>query len=237
MSKGNLYLIPTVLGNTSPAEVLPLSVFNVIKRLKYFIVEDIRTARRFLKKAGYSLPFNDVEFFELNKYTSNNDLSGFLKHTYSGYDTGLLSEAGVPCVADPGAGITAIAHSTGIRVIPLSGPSSIILALMASGLNGQSFTFHGYLPLKNDDRKQMLKKIETDSAIKNQAQIFMETPFRNMQIIDAITSVCKPSTHLCIAADITLESEYILTRTVSYWKKNKPDIHKRPAIFIIQSIK
>ncbi len=234
--KGDLYLVPTVLGNTLPAEVLPASVFDVLNRLRHYIVEDIRTARRFIKKTCSSVPIDDICFMELNKYTDENEVSGFLKYAQSGFDTGLLSEAGVPCIADPGAQITALAHKSGIRVIPLSGPSSIILALMASGLNGQNFTFHGYLPVRSDERKKYLKKLEQESYLKGYSQIIMETPFRNMQVIDAITSVCKSSTLLCIASDITLESEFISTRSVSQWAKNKPDIHKRPAIFIIQSV-
>lgn len=232
--KGNLYLIPTLLGNTSPETVLPASVFDIIKRLSHYIVEDIRTARRFLKKTGVSVPIDDIEFYELNKYTDDKDLKGFLDAANAGFDTGLLSEAGVPCVADPGSKITSIAHSSGIKVIPLTGPSSIILALMASGLNGQTFTFHGYLPVKKHERSHRLKKIEHESATKKQSQIFMETPYRNSQMIDTLTEICRPSTKLCIACDITLESEFILTCSIAEWKKNKPDINKRPAIFIIQ---
>ncbi len=233
--KGNLYLIPTVLGSTIPSEVLPDSVFKVIKGLKHYIAEDIKSARRFLKRAGTSVPVDEIKFFELNKYTEKNDLAGFLTDANSGNDTGLLSEAGVPCVADPGSVIVSLAHNYGIRVVPLTGPSSIILALMASGLNGQSFAFHGYLPVKKNARNRMIKKLEKESAIKNQAQIFMETPYRNMQMTDSLIMVCLPNTNLCIACDITLESEFICTRTIYEWKKNKPDINKRPAIFIIQS--
>ncbi len=234
--KGSLYLVPTVLGDTPPSEVIPASVFGVLNRLKHYIAEDIRTARRFLKKAGSSVPIDDIQFMELNKYTNENELAGFLQYAKAGFDTGLLSEAGVPCVADPGSRITALAHKSGIRVIPLTGPSSIILALMASGLNGQNFTFHGYLPVRSGERNKILKKLEQESALKSQAQVFMETPYRNMQIMDAIISVCKPSTLLCIASDLTLESEFISTRSVSQWGKKRPDIHKRPAIFIIQNI-
>lgn len=233
--KGKLFLIPTLLGDTSPHKVLPSSVFEVIKRLNYYIVEDIRTARRFLKKTGISVKIDDIEFFELNKYTDDKDLAGFLAAANAGFDTGLLSEAGAPCIADPGSKITSLAHGSGIKVVPLAGPSSIILALMASGLNGQAFTFHGYLPVKRDKRSQTLKKLEYDSSTKGQSQIFMETPYRNMQMFDALIETCRPSTKLCIACDITLESEFILTCSIAEWKKNKPDINKRPAIFIIQS--
>jgi 16S rRNA (cytidine1402-2'-O)-methyltransferase len=232
---GKLFLIPTVLGNSPPDEVLPSSVFREINRLKHYIVEDIRTARRFIKSAGSRVPIDDIQFFELNKHTAREDYPGFLDAVRAGNDTGLLSEAGVPCVADPGAAIVAIAHNLGVRVIPLSGPSSIILALMASGLNGQGFVFHGYLPVNKSEKTDALKKLERDSGINNQSQIFMETPFRNMQMLDTLTSVCKPGTLLCIACDITLETEFIATRSIAAWKKNRPDINKRPAIFIIQN--
>lgn len=236
INKGILYLIPTVLGNTPPAEVLPASVLFLLSTLKHYIVEDIRTARRFLKKAGSPVPIDSIKFSELNKYTDKEKLAEFLEDTAKGSDTGLISEAGAPCIADPGSSIVAIAHKKGIRVVPLAGPSSITLALMASGLNGQSFSFHGYLPVRSSERNRVIKKIEQESAIRNQAQIFMETPYRNMQLTDALTLVCKPLTNLCIACDITLESEFISTRTIAEWKKNRPDINKRPAIFILQSV-
>lgn len=235
MQKGMLYLIPTVLGETPPSEVLPDSVLKVIKNLKYYIVENARTARRFLKKAGTTVPLDEIVFFELNKHTKEQEIAGFIEPAMAGNDTGLLSEAGVPCIADPGSVIAALAHRKGIRVIPLTGPCSLILALMASGLNGQSFTFHGYLPVKQDRRTGMVKKLEKNSGYYRQAQIFMETPYRNMQMLETIISVCKPDTLLCIACDITLGSEFIATRTVGEWRKKRPDIHKRPAIYIIQS--
>jgi 16S rRNA (cytidine1402-2'-O)-methyltransferase len=232
---GKIFLIPTVLGDSPPEKVLPSSVFKVIERLKHYIVEDLRTARRFIRSAGSPVPIDDMKFFELNKYTSKEDYLSFLDPVRAGHDTGLLSEAGVPCVADPGADIVAIAHNLDIKVVPLSGPSSIILALMASGMNGQGFVFHGYLPVNKAERTNAVKKLERDSGINNQSQIFMETPFRNMQMLDTLTSYCKPSTLLCIACDITLETEFISTRSIADWKKNKPDINKRPAIFIIQN--
>lgn len=232
--KGNLYLIPTLLGETNPSEVLPASAISLLGRLKHYIVEDARTARRFLKKAGSPVRIDDITFSILNKHTSDEDLVGFLGYAESGKDIGLLSEAGAPCVADPGSKIVAIAHESGIRVIPLTGPTSIILALMASGLNGQNFTFHGYLPVKNNERARMLKKIEQTSVEYGTSQIFMETPYRNMQMMETIVSVCKPATLLCIASDITLASEFILTLPVHRWSQKMPDIHKRPAIFIIQ---
>ncbi|MGF1584755.1 MAG: SAM-dependent methyltransferase [Bacteroidales bacterium] len=232
---GKIFLIPTVLGDSSPEKVLPSYVFKVIERLKHYIVEDLRTARRFIRSAGSPVPIDDMKFFELNKYTAKEDYLSFLDPVRAGHDTGLLSEAGVPCVADPGADIVAIAHNLDIKVVPLSGPSSIILALMASGMNGQGFVFHGYLPVNKAERTNAVKKLERDSGINNQSQIFMETPFRNMQMLDTLTSYCKPPTLLCIACDITLETEFISTRSIADWKKNKPDINKRPAIFIIQN--
>jgi 16S rRNA (cytidine1402-2'-O)-methyltransferase len=231
---GKLYLIPSLLGDSSPGEVLPGSVFSVINRLETYIVEDVRTARRFLKTAGSPVRIDDITFFELNKYTPEGDLERFLEPAAAGRDTGMLSEAGVPCIADPGSKITALAHRSGIRVVPLAGPSSVILALMASGLNGQSFTFHGYLPVKRNERIQALKRLERDSINRKQSQIFMETPYRNSALIDDLIMACNPATYLCIACDITLETEFISTRQISDWAQKKPDIHKRPAIFIIQ---
>lgn len=231
---GKLYLIPTVLGDIPPQEVLPASVFRITDDLKHYIVEDIRTARRFIRSTGSSVAIDDITFFELNKHTADEDLPGFLAPARDGFDTGIISEAGVPCIADPGSKIVSIAHNLGIKVVPLTGPSSIILALMASGLNGQGFVFHGYLPINKNERSNALKKIERDSGFNDQAQIFMETPYRNMQMTDTILEICKPSTMLCIACDITLDTEFISTRSIAGWKKNKPDIHKRPAIFIIQ---
>jgi 16S rRNA (cytidine1402-2'-O)-methyltransferase len=231
---GKLYLIPSLLGDSSPEDVLPKSVFSVIERLENYIVEDVRTARRFLKKAGSPVKIDDITFFELNKHTPDDDLEGFLAPASAGSDMGMLSEAGVPCIADPGSKITALAHRSGIRVVPLAGPSSVILALMASGLNGQSFSFHGYLPVGRNDRVQAIKRLERDSISRMQSQIFMETPYRNSAMIDDLIRVCHPATFLSIACDITLDSEFISTRQIHEWARKKPDIQKRPAIFIIQ---
>ncbi len=231
---GKLYLIPTLLGDVPPASVLPASVFYVVNRVRHYIAEDIRSARRFLKKAGIPFHFDNVRFYLLNKYTADEELHEFLSDASRGFDTGLLSEAGMPCIADPGSRIVAMAHNSGIRVVPLTGPSSIMLALMSSGLTGQSFAFHGYLPVKMAGRNPAIRKLEADSVEHNQSQIFMETPYRNNKMLESVIAVCKPSTRLCIACDITLASEFILTRTVSDWKRDLPDIHKRPTIFIIQ---
>ncbi len=232
---GSIYLIPNLLGETGPHDVLPSRVFQIIKRLRYYIAEDIRTARRFLKKAGIPFQLDEVSFNILNKHTLEEDIPGFLSPAFEGNDTGIISEAGIPCVADPGSEIVSMAHEKGLRVIPLTGPSSIFLALMASGLNGQSFIFHGYLPVKPALRYNALKKIENDSAINNRSQIFMETPYRNMKMVESILSVCQPSARLCIACDITMPTEFISTNTILGWRKKKPDIHKRLVIFILQA--
>lgn len=231
---GKLYLIPTLLGDSKPSEVLPSSLLELLKRLDNYIVEDVRSARRFLRRADKNSDIDNITFFELNKHTPPGEIDSFLRPVLSGKDTGLMSEAGVPCVADPGSDIISAAHRNGIKVVPLPGPSSIILALMASGLNGQKFAFHGYLPVKKDERSKMVRTLEHESSIYRQSQIFMETPYRNMHMLKALTEICKPSTLLCIACDITLESEYIFTCSISEWKKRDPDIHRRPAIFILQ---
>jgi 16S rRNA (cytidine1402-2'-O)-methyltransferase len=231
---GKLYLIPSLLGDSAPEEVLPQAVFEIIKRIDCYIAEDIRTARRFLKKAVTKVEIDNLRFFELNKYTPDEDLAGYLQPAVAGKDMGLLSDAGAPCIADPGSKITMLAHRTGIPVVPLVGPTSIMLALMASGLNGQFFTFHGYLPVKKAERIKAIKRIEKESINKRQSQIFMETPYRNAAMLEDLTRVCNPSTLLCVACDITLGSEFISTREIADWAKKKPDIHKRPAIFILQ---
>ena len=232
--KGNLYLIPVLLGNSKPEEVLPSSLFELITRIDYYIVEDVRSARRFLKKADANTEIDKLTFFELNKHTANIEIDSFLEPARSGSDTGLMSEAGSPCVADPGSNIIYAAHRSGIKVIPLPGPSSIILALMASGLNGQKFAFHGYLPVNKVERSRMVKSLENESLTSRQSQIFMETPYRNMQMVETLTEICNPATQLCIACDITLDSEYIYTCSIAEWKRIKPDINRRPAIFILQ---
>ncbi len=232
---GHIYLIPTLLGETGPHDVLPSRVFQIIQRLRYYIAEDIRTARRFLKKAGIPFQFDEICFNILNKHTLEEDIPGFLSPAVEGNDTGIISEAGIPCIADPGSQIVLMAHEKGLRVIPLTGPSSIFLALMASGLNGQSFVFHGYLPVKSALRNKALRKIENDSANNKRSHIFMETPYRNMNMLESILSVCQPSTMLCIACDLTMPTEFISTNTIRGWREVTPDIHKRPAIFILQA--
>lgn len=229
----SLYLIPTSLGDTSFEKILPSYNTKVVNALKYFIVEDVRTARRFLKKTNPAIDIDALTFFILNQHTSLVEISSFLRPMFDGHDMGILSEAGCPAIADPGAEVVAIAQRNDFKVIPLVGPSSILLALMASGFNGQSFAFNGYLPIQPAERAKALRTLESKAFTENQSQIFIETPYRNMKMMEEILNSCKPSTHLCIAADITLESEFIKTKTMSEWKKTLPDLNKRPCIFIL----
>lgn len=233
-TQGSLYLIPTRLGDNAPLEVLPISVKKIIEQVDDYIVENEKTARRFIKKISSSKPQSSLNIHILNKYTQENELPSFLKACLDGKPVGLLSEAGCPGIADPGADIVKIAHEKNIRVIPLVGPSSILLALMSSGMNGQSFTFNGYLPIDKSERRSTLKKLEKLSFDKNQSQIFIETPYRNNKMLQDICSSLGGNTRVCVACDITLPSEYIKTKTVNEWKRETVDLHKRPAIFIIQ---
>lgn len=231
---GLLYLIPTTLGETDDlSKILPAGNADVISSLKFFIVENIRTARRFLKKVNRKINIDELTFFELNKHTQPEEITQFLKPLKAGNDTGIISEAGCPAVADPGTDVVALAQKQGFTVVPLVGPSSILLSLMASGFNGQSFAFIGYLPIQQSDRIKALKKMEDRIYSEHQTQIFIETPYRNMKLLDDIIAVCQPNTKLCIAADITLETEFIKTKPVSAWKSQKPDLNKRPCIFLL----
>ena len=233
-SKGKLYLIPTRLGDNPPLEVLPISIKKVIENLDHYIVENEKTARRFIKRVSPSKSQPSLKIQVLNKYTTEAERNTFLNACHEGTSIGLVSEAGCPAIADPGADIVRLAHQMDIRVVPLVGPSSILLALMASGMNGQSFSFNGYLPIDKTERKSKLKALERLSAEHNQAQIFIETPYRNMKMLEDIVSILQPNTRVCIACDLTLPTEFIKTKTVNDWKYNKEDLHKRPAIFIIQ---
>lgn len=233
---GHIYLIPTTLGDNEPLEVLPLSVKQTIEQLSVFIVENEKSARRFIKRLTPRKSQSSLQLFTLNKYTTDEERRDYLKHCLSGIHVGLISEAGVPAVADPGSSLIKYAHELGIRVIPMVGPSSIIMAMMASGLNGQNFAFNGYLPIDRQERKQSIKQLEKHSKNFNQSQIFIETPYRNEKLLDAFLQVLTPNTFLCIAIDISLPGEFIQTKTVSEWKHNKPDLHKRPAIFIIHKL-
>jgi 16S rRNA (cytidine1402-2'-O)-methyltransferase len=234
LTTGNLYLVPTVLGETPVTDVLPEKTLGVIRALDYFIVEEIRTARRFLRSAGVKKNFDsEVTLFIFNEHSRPEEVEAFLAPLTEGHDVGILSEAGVPCVADPGSPLIRSAHLKGIKVVPLTGPSSILMALMASGFNGQNFTFHGYLPVEEDLRVKKLREIERVAKEKDQTQLFIETPYRNQKMFDSIVKACRPETHLCIATDITLPGEWIRTKTVKEWKSEKPDIQKRPAVFLI----
>lgn len=233
--KGKIYLIPCTLGDTSVHDVLPRKVFDIIDSLDYFIVENIRSARRFIRKVSANKNIDAITFFELNKKTNELVIPEYLKPLMNGNDIGIISEAGNPGIADPGNILVSAAHKKQIKVEPLTGPSSILLALISSGLNGQNFAFNGYLPVQSKDRTKAIQSLETKSRNEKQSQIFMETPYRNMKMLEDILRVCNSKTSLCIAADITMETEYIQTKTISEWKKSIPDLHKRPAIFIIQS--
>jgi 16S rRNA (cytidine1402-2'-O)-methyltransferase len=230
---GSIYLIPVTLGGEDFQKVIPEKVLNITRSLRYFIVEDLRSARRFLRLIDREFPINDTVFFELNEHTGETDIAHYLEPALKGYDIGIMSEAGLPGIADPGARIVSLAHRKKITVTPLSGPSSIILALIASGLNGQNFTFNGYLPVKPEQRSAKLKELEK-IANSGYAQIFMETPYRNQKMIESIIDACKGDTKLCIAADITLASESIKTMKISDWKQNIPQLTDKLVIFVLQ---
>ncbi len=230
---GKLYLIPTTLGDNAPLEVLPISVKKIIEQTDTYIVENEKTARRFIKKISSGKSQAALELFHLNKFTDARELPEFLDPCLKGINVGLLSEAGCPGVADPGADIVKLAHQKNIKVIPLVGPSSILMALMSSGMNGQNFAFNGYLPIDKGDRKKEIKRLERLSFETNQSQIFIETPYRNNKMIEDLSSILESNTDICVACDITLTTEYIKTQTANAWKKNMVDFHKRPTIFII----
>jgi 16S rRNA (cytidine1402-2'-O)-methyltransferase len=233
MNPGKLYLIPTFLSIAEGIDSIASYNKNIISELKIFIVEDIRTARRFLRTVGYKNDFNQVVFYELNEHTDITEIEGYLNPLLTGENIGLLSDAGTPCVADPGAEFVWLAHQKNVRVVPLTGPNSILLALMASGLNGQAFTFHGYLPIEKSERNKFIKILEKDSATTGKTQIFIETPYRNRQLFEAIINICKPELRLCIACNISSPDEFIKTMTIREWKTGIPDLHKKPAVFLI----
>ena len=232
--RGKLYLIPTTLGDNEPLEVMPYSVKTIVELLDHYIVENEKSARRFIKKITLKKTQSSLTIMKLDKYAKEIETRTYLDFCAQGISVGLLSEAGVPAVADPGATIVKLAHEKGIQVVPLVGPSSILMALMASGLNGQNFAFNGYLPIDNSERKKGIKGLEKLSKEKNQSQIFIETPYRNEKMFTDLKTVLHPGTLLCIAIDISLPKEFIKTYTIADWKKQSPDLHERPAIFIIQ---
>lgn len=230
MSK--LYLIPSPLGDNDPAEVLPATVLAMLPGIKTFVVEEVRTARRFLSRAGLKGHIDELEFHVLNEHTPASEVDALAALTAQG-DVGLISEAGLPAVADPGALLVAACHRRGVQVVPLVGPSSLMLALMGSGLNGQSFAFCGYIPAKTDERRAALKSIEKRSAQLNQSQIIIETPYRNDALMADMLQTLQPSTQVCVAADLTLPTQTLLTRSVSGWRRSPIEIGKRPCVFII----
>ena len=229
-----LYLIPTTLGDTPHDRVLPAYNAGIIRHLHHFIVEEVRTARRFLKAVDRSICIDDLTFYPMGKHADPARYSAYLEALRQGEDMGVISEAGCPAVADPGAAIVEIAQRESLHVVPLVGPSSIRLAVMASGFNGQSFAFHGYLPIDGADRAKRLKQLEARSHAENQTQLFMETHYRNARLFADICAACSPRTRLCVAAGITTEAEWIRTHTIARWKQcGLPDLGKTPAIFLI----
>lgn len=234
MSTGTLYLIPVPLGPGAPEAVLPPPVLEHIRPLRHFVVENAKSARAFLKAAGTALPLQELQLGELNEHTRPDALERLLEPLLAGNDVGLVSEAGCPAVADPGADLVALAQRKGIRVAPLVGPSSLLLALMASGLNGQRFAFHGYLPAKEPERQKTLRDLESESRKRRQTQIFIETPYRNRQMLDSLLQACQPTTRITVATDLTLPGESVLTHTAAQWKKETPpDIERRPTVFLL----
>jgi len=234
--KGKLYLIPTTLGEMNPEDVLPHTVKRAIDFIDDYIVENEKTARKFIKSVHPEKIQSSLRISLLNKRTESSELKSMISPCLNGQNIGLMSEAGCPGVADPGAVIVKLAHENGIQVIPLVGPSSILLAMMASGMNGQSFAFNGYLPIDKGEKKAALKSFENLSNSKNQSQIFIETPYRNNKLLEDLVQILQPNTHLCIATDITLPTEFIKTFRVADWKKTKVDLHNRPTIFIIHKM-
>lgn len=230
--KGTLYLVPTSLGGDAAA-VLPPETLRVVTRTTCFIVENAKSARAFLKAAGHPAALQAIEFLILDEHTANADLGQRLAPLLAGQDCALLSEAGCPAIADPGAALVRLAHADGIRVVPLVGPSSLLLALMASGLNGQRFAFHGYLPREQGARHAKLRELERASADFDQTQIFIEAPYRNESLLQAVLDACRDDTLLCIATDLTLPTESVRTRPIADWKRKFPAINRRPAVFLL----
>lgn len=228
-----LYLLPVTLGDTPVDKVLPPYNREIIVNIKHFIVEDVRSARRFLKKVDPSIDIDGLAFYELNKHTPPAAISGYLQPLVEGNSVGVISEAGCPAIADPGADVVAIAQRKCLKVVPLVGPSSIILSVMGAGFNGQNFAFNGYLPIEPAERVRRLKELENRAYQENQTQIFIETPYRNQKLLEEILRVCRPQTRLCIAANITCDNEYIRTRSLREWKGNLPELNKIPCIFLI----
>lgn len=228
-----LYLIPVTLGDTDIDRVLPNHNRTIIAGISHYVVENIRSARRFLRKSNPDIVIDDLTFCTLDEHTRPEEIASFLAPLRDGKPVGVISEAGCPAIADPGADLVAIAQREGLPVVPLVGPSSILMSLMASGFNGQSFAFNGYLPVEPAERTRKIKQLEQRAYSEDQTQIFIETPYRNHKMIEELVRTCRPTTRLCVACDISCEGEEIHTRTIAQWKKAKYDIQKRPAIFLI----
>jgi len=233
MERGKLYLIPSLISDIEISKSIPQYNVEIINSIDIFIVEEIKTARKFLKKCNYPQSFDNITFFELNEHTQEYEIIDYLKDIEKGKNIGLMSESGVPCLADPGSLIVKMAHQKNIEVIPLVGPSSVLLALIASGFNGQNFTFHGYLPIDKIKRANKIKEIERNAYQYNQTQIFIEAPYRNNQLLENILSVCKSDTLLCIAVEISGENSFIKTKSISDWKRNPPDCNKKNVVFLL----
>ena len=237
MTFGTLYLVPNLLGATKPEQVLPAGTLSIVKRLRHFVVENTRTSRRVLSRIGMDYPIDEIEFIELDKHDKGGDLD-LMEHLgacLQGEDMGVMSEAGTPCVADPGALVVDLAHSAGIKVVPLVGPNAMILGLMASGFNGQSFAFHGYLPIKSPDRQNAIKNLERRSMTNNETELFIETPFRNNAMLADLCKNLHPSTRVCVACNLTCEDELVISQDVAEWKKFKGELNKKPAVFLVYS--
>ena len=233
MSKGKLYLIPSPLGDNDPAEVIPASVLELLPMLDCFVVEEVRTARRYLSRAGLKGHIEGLEFHELNEHTAPEEIAPLVHLFEDGRNVGLISEAGLPAVADPGAALVALCHREGIEVVPLVGPSSLMLALMASGLNGQSFAFAGYIPAKTEERRAAIRRLEKRSAAEKQTQILIETPYRNDALFTDLLATCSGKTLLTVAANITQPDAFIRTQTAARWKEHPVTIGKRPCVFLL----
>lgn len=231
--KGKLYLIPSPLGDNEPAEVIPASVLDRIQHITTYVVEEERTVRRYLSRAGLKGHIQELDLYVLNEHTTPAEISAMGSLFEDGHDVGLISEAGLPAVADPGSALVALCHEKGIEVVPMVGPSSLMLALMGSGMNGQSFAFCGYLPAKTDERRNAIREIEKISGARRQSQIFIETPYRNDSLFSDLLQHCQASTRICIACNVTMPDAYIKTRTVAEWRRNKVEIGKRPCVFIM----
>jgi 16S rRNA (cytidine1402-2'-O)-methyltransferase len=234
--KGNIYLIPSLLAEDTQNKVIPDFNKDIIQQIRYFLVENIRSARRFISSLKLGMVIDSLELYVLDKNTPSETLTEYIQLIENGHNVGIISEAGCPGIADPGALLVDLAHQHHIKVIPLVGASSIFMALMASGMNGQSFAFQGYLPIQNPERAKKIQFLEKESSQKTQTQIFMETPYRNQQLFTDLLKHTKPSTKLCIACNITATDELIRTHTIEIWKSQTIDLHKKPTIFVLQAV-